>query len=180
MRGLSFKTITVVDGKNVSGGNLNRCFFYEGGDVDKPKAERLVARAVLGNTVLEPFVGTFRDVLLKRGRIRRVFVTVDSRPARRSIQADMPLEIFDASTTDVTAVVAHHHRQPTGYACLSCIYPHIPEEDARERDIADLLGLTFHGLRHTVGTLLIEAGYDLDTVAPVARPKDVSDGDPLL
>ena len=23
---------------------------------------------------------------------------------------------------------------------------------------------TFHGLRHTVGTLLIEAGYDLDTV----------------
>jgi len=26
------------------------------------------------------------------------------------------------------------------------------------------LGLTFHGLRHTVGTLLIEAGYDIDTV----------------
>ncbi|UGY17996.1 tyrosine-type recombinase/integrase [Bradyrhizobium septentrionale] len=25
-------------------------------------------------------------------------------------------------------------------------------------------GLTFHGLRHTVGTLLIEAGYDIDTV----------------
>ncbi|MGH2173968.1 hypothetical protein ACQ1Z4_14780, partial [Enterococcus faecalis] len=75
--------------------------------------------------------GTFRDLLLKRGRIRRVFVTVDSRPARRSIQTDMPLEIFDASTTDVTAVVAHNHRQPTGYACLSCIYPHIPEEDAR-------------------------------------------------
>ena len=25
-------------------------------------------------------------------------------------------------------------------------------------------GLTFHGLRHTVGTLLIEAGFDLDTV----------------
>jgi hypothetical protein len=45
------------------------------------------------------------------------------RRARRSIQADMPLEIFDASTTDVTAVAAHHHRQPTGYACLSCIYP---------------------------------------------------------
>ncbi len=25
-------------------------------------------------------------------------------------------------------------------------------------------GLTFHGLRHTVGTLLIEAGYDIDAV----------------
>lgn len=153
--------LTVVDGKSVSGGNLNRCFFYEGEDVDKPKAERLVARAVLGNTVLEPFVGTFRDLLLKRGRIRRVFVTVDSRPARRSIQADMPLEIFDASTTDVTAVVAHHHRQPTGYACLSCIYPHIPEEDARERDIADLLGLTLDQVKRRI--------VDVDTAAELSR-----------
>lgn len=134
--------LTVVDGKNVSDGNLNRCFFYKGDDVGKPKAERLVARAVLGETVLESFVGTFHDLLPQRGRIRRVFVTVDSRPARRSIQGDMPLEVFDASTTDVTAVVAHHHRQPTANACLSCIYPHIPEEDARERDIAQLLGLT--------------------------------------
>ncbi|WP_283812346.1 MULTISPECIES: tyrosine-type recombinase/integrase [unclassified Bradyrhizobium] len=25
-------------------------------------------------------------------------------------------------------------------------------------------GLTFHGLRHTVGKLLVEAGYDIDTV----------------
>lgn len=153
--------LTVVDGKNVSGGNLNRCFFYEGEDVDKPKAERLAARAVLGNTLLEPFVGTFRDLLLKRGRIRRVFVTVDSRPARRSIQTDMPLEIFDASTTDVTAVVAHHHRQPTGYACLSCIYPHIPEEDARERDIADLLGLTLDQVKRRI--------VDGETAAELSR-----------
>jgi integrase len=32
----------------------------------------------------------------------------------------------------------------------------------RDEKIGD--GLTFHGLRHTVGTLLVEAGYDLDTV----------------
>ena len=25
-------------------------------------------------------------------------------------------------------------------------------------------GLTFHGLRHTCGTLLVEAGFDIDTV----------------
>jgi molybdopterin/thiamine biosynthesis adenylyltransferase len=153
--------LTVVDGKNVSDGNLNRCFFYDSDDVGKPKAERLVARAVLGDTVLKPFVGTFHDLLMERGRIRRVFVTVDSRPGRRSIQADMPFEIFDASTTDVTAVVAHHHRQPTGYACLSCIYPHIPEEDARERDVAQLLGLTLDQVkRRTV---------DADTAAELSR-----------
>jgi integrase len=32
----------------------------------------------------------------------------------------------------------------------------------RDGKIGD--GLTFHGLRHTVGTLLIEAGFDIDTV----------------
>jgi integrase len=32
----------------------------------------------------------------------------------------------------------------------------------RDEKVGD--GLTFHGLRHTVGTLLVEAGYDLDTV----------------
>ena len=153
--------LTVVDGKNVSDGNLNRCFFYEGEDVGKPKAQRLVARAAIGDTVLEPFVGTFHDLLRKCGRIRRVFVTVDSRPGRRSIQADMPFEVFDASTTDVTAVVAHHHRQPTGYACLSCIYPHIPEEDARDRDVAALLGLTLDQVRRRI--------VDVDTAAALSR-----------
>jgi integrase len=33
-----------------------------------------------------------------------------------------------------------------------------------EQDKAVEPGLTFHGLRHTVGTLLIEAGFDIDTV----------------
>ena len=33
-----------------------------------------------------------------------------------------------------------------------------------ERDGKVEPGLTFHGLRHTVGTLLIEAGFDIDTV----------------
>lgn len=46
-------TLTVVDSKNVSKGNLTRCFFYDEEDVDKPKAERLAARALLNNTVLE-------------------------------------------------------------------------------------------------------------------------------
>jgi integrase len=33
-----------------------------------------------------------------------------------------------------------------------------------EREGAVEPGLTFHGLRHTVGTLLVEAGFDIDTV----------------
>jgi molybdopterin/thiamine biosynthesis adenylyltransferase len=142
--------LTLVDGKGVSSGNLNRCFFYEVEDVSHPKAERLAQRAVLNNVALEPFVGTFHDLVLRRERIKRVFVTVDSRSARRSIQTDMPLEVFDASTTDISAVVSHFHRQPTDHACLSCIYPHIPEEDARERDIANLLGLTLDQVKQRI------------------------------
>jgi integrase len=33
-----------------------------------------------------------------------------------------------------------------------------------EREGVVRAGLTFHGLRHTVGTLLIEAGFDIDAV----------------
>ena len=73
----------------------------------------------------------------------------------------MPFEIFDASTTDVAAVVAHHHKQPTGYACLSCIYAHIPEKDARERDVADLLGLTLDQVKRRI--------VDVDTAAELSR-----------
>ena len=41
-------------------------------------------------------------------------------------------------------------------------------------------GLTFHGLRHTVGTLLIEAGADIDTVRRWLGQKTLGDGDPLF
>jgi integrase len=41
-------------------------------------------------------------------------------------------------------------------------------------------GLTFHGLRHTCGNLLIEAGFDIDTVPSLAGPENIGDGDPLF
>ena len=73
--------------------------------------------------------------------MRRAIVAADSRRARRSIQKDLPLEVLDASTTDVSEIIVHSHRQPTKGACLACIYRHIPDELARERDIASGLGI---------------------------------------
>ena len=58
-----------------------------------------------------------------------------------SIQNDLPLEVLDASTTGTSEIIVHSHRQPNQQACLSCIYPHIPDELARARDIAAGLGL---------------------------------------
>ena len=73
--------------------------------------------------------------------MRRVIVGADSRPVRRSIQKELPLEVLDASTTDVSEIVVHSHRQPTAGGVLACIYKHIPDELARARDIASGLGI---------------------------------------
>ena len=93
------------------------------------------------STVLDLGAGTGKFTRLISDRVDTVIVTVDSRRARRGIQEYAPRRVFDASTTDVTAVVMHAHEQPTDGACLACIYPHIPDEHARERSIAEGLGL---------------------------------------
>jgi hypothetical protein len=51
------------------------------------------------------------------------------------------VEVVDASTTDVSEIIVHSHRQPTDGACLACIYREVPDELARARDIASGLGI---------------------------------------
>lgn len=136
-------TLTIADPKVVGGGNPNRCLYFDASNVGRPKAERLCTRAAgdFSRLTLVPEVMTFGDIVRRRGTVRRVIVGADSRPARRSIQQDMPLEVLDASTTGATEVIVHSHRQPTQDACLACIYHHIPDELARQRAIAEGLGL---------------------------------------
>ena len=135
--------LTVADPKVVGSGNPNRCLYFDEDDVDRPKAARLCEKAQpdFADLRLDPVEGTFAEVVKGRGTIRRAIVAADSRRARRSIQKELPLEVLDASTTDVSEIIVHSHRQPTSGACLSCIYRHIPDELARERDIASGLGV---------------------------------------
>jgi molybdopterin/thiamine biosynthesis adenylyltransferase len=137
----------VADPKAVAYGNLNRCRFFSEDNLNQNKAEVLCAKAPLPNLKFVPFVGTFQTLRKQRKRIKRVIVTADSRPARRSIQNELPFEVLDASTTDVSAVVIHAHAQPTNGACLSCIYRHIPREDEQARSIAEGLGITVDEVR---------------------------------
>jgi E1 N-terminal domain len=148
--------LTVVDPKLVGNGNLNRCYYFRNGDVDHPKAERLCTNAQgdFHSLVLIPKVGSFADIVKERGRVRRAITTADSRPARRSIQKGLPLEVLDASTTDVSEVIVHSHRQPNTAACLACIYKNIPDELARARDIASGLGVALEDV--TSGALIDE------------------------
>ncbi len=135
--------LTIADPKVVGTGNPNRCLYFIETDAGQPKAEVLAARAQahFPQLTLSPLVGTFHDMVEKNGRVRRVIIATDSRLARRSIQNDLPFEVLDASTTGISEIIVHSHRQPNQLACLACIYPHIPDELSRARDIAAGLGL---------------------------------------
>lgn len=152
--------LQIVDPKTVAEGNFNRCAYLHGEDLGKDKAAVLAERAQPDFSKLEfqPFVGDFGTYCKNAGPQQAVIVTVDSRRARRSIQTELPGAVIDASTTDVRAVVIHSHKQPTQYACLSCIYRHVPEEHARERSIAVGLGV---GLDDVKSGLISSAAADL-------------------
>jgi len=149
--------LTIADPKLVGKGNPNRCLYFGDGDVDQPKAERLCANAQkdFDGLRLLPKVTTLAALVKERRRVRRAITTVDSRLVRPSVQKDLPLEVLDASTTDITEVIVHSHRQPNLDACLCCIYKHIPDEDARARDIASGLGVDLKDV--TSGELITEA-----------------------
>lgn len=141
--------LDVADPKMASPGNLNRHLQITEADVasERPKAEVICERGNIPALTLRPYVGTFADIRKARGRVKRVIVTVDSPRARRDIQGELPLEVLDASTTDVRAVVTHTHSQPNDGACLSCVYKHSHVEDERDRSVAEGLALTVEDVR---------------------------------
>lgn len=160
-------TLPIVDPKDVGGGNPNRCLYFTDGDVGDPKAEALArnAQADFPEIRLVPHKEDFRSYVARNGPQPTAIVTVDSRRVRRSIQAEVPGRVFDASTTDIRAVVVHSHRQPTTNACLSCIYRHVPDENARERAIAEGLGIELEMVKES-----------FISAAAAARIADTHDG----
>lgn len=136
----------IVDPDNVSDGNLNRCLFFTKEDIGLYKAERLssVAQPFFKNLNLTPYATALKDVPSRSSGpwIKRLIVGVDSRRARRALQTEIPGEVFDASTTGISEVVLHFHKQPTKNACLSCIYHQDSNEISRENHIAEMLGVS--------------------------------------
>ena len=171
--------LPVIDPKTVAEGNFNRCTYLRDGDLGADKATVLVQRAQsdFKNLHLKAFVGDFGEYCKTHGPQKTVIVTVDSRRARRSIQSELPGGVIDASTTDVQSVIVHSHRQPTECACLSCIYKHVKEEHARERAIAEGLGVTLEdvtgGLITGAAAALIQQKYrEVDAASIVGKAYD--------
>ncbi|RDS84144.1 ThiF family adenylyltransferase [Dyella psychrodurans] len=143
--------LEIVDDDDVSSGNLNRQVWFDTDDIGQPKAARLVKRAqnAFPNLKLVPRQQRLQDLQEHNhdAWLARLIVAVDSRRARRSLQREIPGEVFDASTTDIREVVVHYHKQPNLYACLSCIYEQDEEETTRERHIADHLGVSIEEVK---------------------------------
>lgn len=142
--------LAIVDPKVVKGGILNRCMYLLEEDVGGDKAGVLAERAQADfpDLRIRSHVTDFKSYVRGLGHPpETVFVTVDSRHVRRSIQLEVPRRIVDASTTDVRGVIVHSNVLPTEHACLACIYRHVPEEDARERSIAEGLGVDLSDVR---------------------------------
>ena len=137
-------SVMIVDPKTVKEGILNRCLYLDKDDIGTDKALALATKAQVHfpNLTLEHEVADLRTVLRDRELPpETIFVTVDSRAARRSIQLEFPRRIIDASTTDATGVIVHSNTLPTEHACLACIYQHVPQEHSRELAVAAGLGV---------------------------------------
>jgi hypothetical protein len=143
--------LEVLDPKAVGPGNPNRCLYLTDCDIGDPKATALATHAAgdFLHLELSPETVEFKDYATKRPKVPLAIVTIDSRRARRQLQKYVPGRVLDASTTDVRSVVVHSHAQPTTGACLACIYQHIPDEAARERSIADGLGISLADLKQS-------------------------------
>ena len=167
-------TLPVVDPKTVGRGILNRCLYLRADDVGANKAEILVARAQhdFPRLRLTSAVEVFKDYAERNGPPATAIVTVDSRRARRSIQWELPGRVLDASTTDVRGVVVHSHRQPNPNACLACIYRHLPDENAREKSIADGLGVSLEMVKS--GFISMAAASSIALVHPQIDPATIT------
>jgi len=80
-------------------------------------------------------------------RIERLIVAVDSRRARRSLQKELPREVFDASTTGIAEVVLSFNLLPFQDACMACVYKQESGELAHEAHVAELLGVSVEDVR---------------------------------
>jgi len=143
-------TLHVVDPKEISDGILNRCIWYGTGDIGHPKAERLVLHAQLHfpHLTLNPHAVTVQSATAQLGiPLSRLITTVDSRRTRRSLQREIPWQVFDASTTGIEEVVLHFNEQPSQLACLSCVYRIETEEVRHEEHVAEALGVGVSDVR---------------------------------
>ncbi len=147
--------LDIVDFDVVKDTNLNRQVWFEDDDIGKYKAEVLAFRAQthLPKLSLKPRKASLQE-LPERSQdhrwLQRLIVAVDSRRVRRSLQSELPGEVFDASTTDIREVILHYNKQPTCRACMACIYASDASEEVHTRHVANALGVSVQDVQENL------------------------------
>lgn len=166
----------VVDPDGVSDGNLNRTILFESDDIGLPKAEVLVRRAssLLPHVRLVPRTCRIQELDERSDQrwLHRIIVGVDSRRARRGLQEELPLHVFDASTTGIQEILVTFYSATSGLACMGCNYPRDREENAHEQHVADLLGVSIGEVQgHYISA---ESAATIASRYPQVRAADVT------
>lgn len=139
----------LIDPKTIAAGILNRCLLFEESDIGDKKAD-VLARNALGSSgkiSLRPISRTLSQARELLVRLSYLVVGVDSRLGRRQIQEELPLEVFDASTTGIKEVVFHHNQLFSDGACLACIYKETEGEVEFAQHVADVLNVSAADVR---------------------------------
>lgn len=139
----------VVDPDVVEDGNLNRTLLFDEGDVGKPKAEALAARAapLLPHVSVVAHTARLQGLSRPAAWLEQLVCTVDSRRARRALQEELPRDVYDASTSGIAEVVLHFNSVAAPLACLSCVYHEDRREAAHEEHVAGMLGISTDDVR---------------------------------
>jgi hypothetical protein len=74
-------------------------------------------------------------------RVAKLISAPDRRSIRRQFQSKLPRRLWDASTGP-DRIVLHHNSFERDKACLECIYPDIPEENAHFKHVAEVLNVS--------------------------------------
>jgi hypothetical protein len=82
----------------------------------------------------------------KAFRIESLVSSPDKRETRRAFQHELPRRVWDAST-GIDQVVLHANVYDPALACLECIYPERPEEDAHLKEVSETLGIPISRLK---------------------------------
>lgn len=143
--------LTILDKDVIKEGNLQRNILNSEGDLNEFKVDVLARYLKTSQPYLrvDPKPERTETAFKASGnalRIPRLISAVDSPRARRALQAWLPREVFDASTSGIQEVIFHHNAHPLNYACLECVYPFGKDERAHERHVAEALGVPIDAL----------------------------------
>lgn len=138
-------TLVGLDDDMVDDKNLGRYILFTKDDVNSKKVDAAASRLRSISSILEfkaePMkLQNYSKRQPSEFRLEKLISAPDRRDTRRAFQWELPREIWDASTGP-SQIVLHHNRFEQDLACLDCIYPAIPEENAHAQHMARKLGV---------------------------------------